>query len=128
MRAARFNLYYYAPDFNKSLAFYRDILGLEVQQTYQRGERRGVIFNVNDHVELEFFEMDRQDAEVCVPPMNLSIKFMVDDVDAEFTRLQTAGLHIFEPLMNHPWGERAFGVYSPDGLKVFVFSKLIRDA
>ena len=39
----------------------------------------------------------------------------VDDVDAEYERLLTAGISVERPPVTYPWGYRAIGFRDPDG-------------
>ncbi len=46
----------------------------------------------------------------------LLVVFVVDDVDAEYARLQAAGVPITTPIETEPWGERYFQVSDPNGV------------
>ena len=46
----------------------------------------------------------------------LLVVFVVDDVDAEYVRLQAAGVAITTPIETEPWGERFFQVTDPNGV------------
>ena len=46
----------------------------------------------------------------------LILAFTVDDLEAELTRLQAAGVTITMPLTAEEWGERAFQVRDPNGV------------
>ena len=46
------------------------------------------------------------------------IVFVVEDVDAECTRIQQEGVAITTPLQTEPWGERFFQVSDPNGVIV----------
>ncbi len=46
----------------------------------------------------------------------LLVVFVVDDVDAEYARLQNAGAEIKTPIETEPWGERYFQVSDPNGV------------
>jgi uncharacterized glyoxalase superfamily protein PhnB len=46
----------------------------------------------------------------------LLVVFVVNDVDAEHTRLQQEGLAITTSLQTEPWGERFFQVTDPNGV------------
>ncbi|BCJ60298.1 VOC family protein [Micromonospora endophytica] len=46
----------------------------------------------------------------------LLVVFVVDDIDAEYARLQAAGVAIATPLQTEPWGERFFQVTDPNGV------------
>ncbi len=46
----------------------------------------------------------------------LLVVFVVDDVDAEYARLQREGVEITTPIETEPWGERYFQVSDPNGV------------
>jgi predicted enzyme related to lactoylglutathione lyase len=46
----------------------------------------------------------------------LLVAFVVDDVDAEYARLQQEGVEILTPIETEPWGERYFQVADPNGV------------
>ena len=48
----------------------------------------------------------------------LLVVFVVEDVDAEYARLQREGVQITTPIETEPWGERYFQVTDPNGVVV----------
>ncbi len=46
----------------------------------------------------------------------LLIALVVDDIDAEYARLQAEGVPIVTPIETEPWGERYFQMQDPNGL------------
>jgi catechol 2,3-dioxygenase-like lactoylglutathione lyase family enzyme len=48
--------------------------------------------------------------------VGLLVAFVVDDVDAEYERLQAEGVLIVTPIETEPWGERYFQVADPNGV------------
>jgi uncharacterized glyoxalase superfamily protein PhnB len=72
----------------------------------------GVSFTLPQREEGEFFSK------------GLIISFEVDDVDAEYIRLKTAGIEIYQELQNKPWGERSFVINDPSGVHIYIY-KLI---
>ncbi|MGL5512987.1 MAG: VOC family protein, partial [Sporomusa sp.] len=52
------------------------------------------------------------------------LSFEVEDVDAEYRRLQQAGLTIYQEIVDKPWGERSFVVNDPNGVHIYIY-KLI---
>ncbi|SCE79356.1 Uncharacterized conserved protein PhnB, glyoxalase superfamily [Micromonospora viridifaciens] len=46
----------------------------------------------------------------------LIVAFVVDDIDAEYARVQAAGVPITTPIQTEPWGERFFQVTDPNGV------------
>ena len=48
----------------------------------------------------------------------LLVAFVVDDVDAEYERLQREGVAITTPIETEEWGERYFQVTDPNGVVI----------
>jgi predicted enzyme related to lactoylglutathione lyase len=48
----------------------------------------------------------------------LLIVFVVNDIDAEYTRLQAEGVTITTAIETEPWGERFFQVTDPNGVVI----------
>ncbi|MBZ4396067.1 VOC family protein [Myxococcus sp. MISCRS1] len=44
------------------------------------------------------------------------VAFVVDDIDAEYRRLQDEGVRILTPIETEPWGERFFQVADDNGV------------
>lgn len=55
------------------------------------------------------------DIETPVNPDCCGLEFLVDDVDAEYERLLSAGVKIENPPVTYPWHWRAIGFKDPDG-------------
>lgn len=48
----------------------------------------------------------------------LIVALVIDDIDAEYERLQAAGVAILTPIETEDWGERYFQVEDPNGVIV----------
>lgn len=104
---------FYAGSLGRSLEFYRDVLGLEV-----RVEGDGYLEFAMENLKLSLFEkaklpelIGREGGEApCA-----EIGFIVDDVEAEATRLREAGAPILTGPVDRPWGERTLHIADPDG-------------
>ncbi|MEV0058838.1 VOC family protein [Nocardia sp. NPDC050718] len=46
------------------------------------------------------------------------VVFVVDDIDAEYERLRTAGVPIETPIETEEWGERYFQLTDPNGIVI----------
>lgn len=46
----------------------------------------------------------------------LLVVFTVEDIDADYARLQDAGAEIVTPIETEPWGERYFQMSDPNGV------------
>lgn len=48
----------------------------------------------------------------------LLVVFVVDDIDAEYERVQREGVPIVTPIETEPWGERYFQALDPNGIVI----------
>ncbi|WP_433563541.1 VOC family protein [Nocardia sp. CA-151230] len=48
----------------------------------------------------------------------LLVVFVVDDIDAEYARVQREGVPIVTPIETEPWGERYFQALDPNGIVI----------
>jgi uncharacterized glyoxalase superfamily protein PhnB len=71
--------------------------------------------------ELQFMAPRNPETPAC-NPAGLVYNLRVDDVDAEFQRLEAAGLVPVMPLDDHPWGDRGFAVLDPNGVTLYIYS------
>ena len=106
----RFHHLYITPaDFEASVAFYRDVLGWTVTDTWGGdGADRGATLS-GGGVKVVLSEKAKG-AEAAHPKMHLDIH----DIDARFRALPK-GTHVVVPPENTHWGTRWFVVRDPDG-------------
>ena len=107
------------PDLARSSAFYRDVLGFEIQQLakgwlmYVKGSCRIMAGECSD----------------AIPPRELGDHsyfgyFVVDDVDAYHRRVVASGTEIVKSLRDEPWGMREFGLRTADGHRIMLGGRL----
>lgn len=93
-------------DFDKSLEFYRDILGWDVSDSWGgNGADRGAILS-GGGMKVVISEEERGNA----PHVHLDIH----NIDARFKKLPP-GTHVVRPPESTKWGTRWFVVQDPDG-------------
>jgi catechol 2,3-dioxygenase-like lactoylglutathione lyase family enzyme len=85
-----------------------------------------------DHpqLSLDFVQRDHESWPAATRGKNVIgtlLAFLVTDVDAEFGRLEAAGLEVVKPLVTESWGQRRFQVAGPDGLLVEVLQLVAPD-
>ena len=77
-----------------------------------------------DHLELSYMAPSPGDelhpAVPAASPEGIYYVLVVDDVDAEFTRLAAAGLTIDETPEDMPWGDRRMTLTDPVGMRLYV--------
>lgn len=111
-------------DPGQALAFYRDALGLEVQNDVARGDFRwltvgaasqpGVSIVLTNHLNGSPADQEELAALLAKGALN-GVHFQTDDLDATFQKLQAAGAEIVQEPADQPWGTRDFAVRDPSG-------------
>ena len=92
--------------YHDAVAFYRDVVGLHTYREWGTG----TVFFLGGGL----LEISRSAGPVSDD--KLSLWLPVRDVDAEFARLQAAGVTVVEEPVDEPWGLREARVRDPDGL------------
>ena len=117
---AEFRFGIVASNYEQSLTFYRDGLGLETIRSWDEGPKgRGTLFKAADGT-IEVFSTE---ALPSATPRGIWMYFEVADVDVCFERAVANGLHILLKPVNTSWGHRRFKVRDPDGVEVGIFSQ-----
>lgn len=94
-------------DFDRSLHFFRDLLGLEV---WVQGEEQAILKTPTGQ-QLEIFGRDEREKELTASPV---IAFEVDDIEAACQELRAAGIELIGEIGH--WNGFAWQYFrSPDG-------------
>jgi predicted enzyme related to lactoylglutathione lyase len=101
-------------DLERSLAFYRDTLGLAIYREFGEGNQGGVVFFVGGG----FLEVSGR-AEVAATA-SVALWLQVRDVDAVHDDLADRGVDILRPPVTEPWGLREMWIRDPDGLRMAI--------
>ena len=97
-------------DFDRSLRFYRDTLGLHPMREFGTGKSRGVVFFLGGGY------LEITDQEVVPPSSSTELWLQVRDVRLAEEELRAAGVTIVEGVTEKPWGLIELRVADPDGL------------
>ena len=97
----------------RTLAFYRDVLGLAVYREFGPSEHRGTVFFLGGG----FLEVSGRAAE---PPTGLQLWLQVRDAAAECARLRSAGVPVLRDVQVEPWGLVEGWVADPDGVRIML--------
>ena len=106
MEVLQSRVLYRPVDYERSVAFYRDVLGLHVYREWGSG----TVFFLGGGL----LELSRSAGPVTED--KLSFWLQVRDVDGEFARLAAAGVEVVEAPVDEPWGLREGRLRDPDGL------------
>jgi catechol 2,3-dioxygenase-like lactoylglutathione lyase family enzyme len=93
-------------DYPASVAFYRDVLGLHLYREWATG----TVFFLGGGL----LELSRSAGPVTEDKISLWLQ--VRDLDAEFARLEAAGVTVVGAPVDEPWGLREARIRDPDGL------------
>lgn len=114
-----FRYYYFTPLYDEAVAFYRDLLGLEVVNAWDRGpDQRGTVFLSPNGVGL----LEVEAGEASGPAGGIYME--MDDVDAWYAELTSRGVPVSQELGDTSYGHRQFWIVDPAGLEIGFFSFL----
>jgi methylmalonyl-CoA/ethylmalonyl-CoA epimerase len=113
-------------DFDRAVAFYRDALGLEVRDAWNRSNGRGMILEAG-RATLELFDQQQAETLDAVEVGRRSsgvIRFAidVDDAAAAADELVRAGATLEARAALTPWGDLNARVRTPDGMQMTLFT------
>lgn len=97
-------------DFDRSVRFYRDVLGLHPMREFGQGESRGIVFFLGGGY------LELTDRHVEPPAASTELWLQVRDVRQAEQELRAAGVPIVESAVQKPWGLIELRVTDPDGL------------
>ena len=105
----------YARDFDRSVGWYDDVLGLARYREFGTGGRiTGVVYFLG----AGFLEVSSHGEDFGAADGSVRVWLQVRDVDAELARLAAAGATVLEEAADRPWGLREAWVADPDGLRL----------
>ena len=109
------HLFIRTDDFDAALAFYRDVLGWTVTDTWggQEGDRGAILSGGGVKVVIAQ-SANGKDADGGLGDARPNVHLDIHDVDARFRRLPKGAHVVREPETTH-WGTRWFVVRDPDG-------------
>jgi catechol 2,3-dioxygenase-like lactoylglutathione lyase family enzyme len=107
-----------------ALAFYRDVLGLELRNDVAREDFRwislgaasqpGVVIVLTNYVNGSPADGDAVAALVAKGTLGM-VQFHTDDLDATFEKVRASGAEIVQEPTDQFWGTRDFAVRDPSG-------------
>ena len=101
-------------DLERSIAFYRDTLGLHIFREYGAGESRGVVFFLGGG----FLELSGSSGPG--PRDALGMWLQVRDAAATEAELRQRGVEITRPAARMPWGLVELWAKDPDGVRLVI--------
>ena len=81
----------------------------------------------NEDAGISFTLPQREEGEI-FSGRGMILSFEVEDVDAEYEKIQDEDITICQSLQDKPWGERSFVVDDPNGVHVYVYTLIEQTA
>ena len=112
-------------DYERSIKFYCDGLGIEPTSVWNNGQGRGRVLELGSAT-LELFDeaqaetIDQIEAEQRISGQ-VRFALQVPDVKAALERLLAHGATLVHPPMITPWGDYNVRLQDPDGMQITLF-------
>lgn len=111
-------------DLPKSLAWYRDVLGMGVERFVERDGRVVFVALQAGDVRISLNQDDGARGWDRVKGLGFSINISVtEDIDAIASRIKTSGGTLDSEPADMPWGARYFALTDPDGYKLGILKR-----
>lgn len=107
-------------DVEAAVAFYRDVLGFEMQRSQDVSDNNALKFG-EASIMIEAasnFYSDAYNAAIrerLGTPSASALYIEAPDLDALYSKVQGAGARVVDPLAARDWGQREFTVEDPEG-------------
>ncbi len=129
MDALEFRFAFFARDFEKSILFYRDALGMTpVGQWWDRIEDgKGALLSAGGTGVIEIYGAAEGTTYEGPSPVAINLALRLENaaaVDDFHKRLAALGIERLESPQDRAWGHRSFIVYDPDGIPVHVYCEI----
>lgn len=122
MNSSELRVLFRASDFDASVRFYQELLGMERLKNWERDTGSGVILRAGPGRTIELLGappgQGYADERL---PRGVTLWLQVDDVAEWYERLRASGAVIARELADDPWGTRSFRLDDPDGTQVWLF-------
>jgi catechol 2,3-dioxygenase-like lactoylglutathione lyase family enzyme len=125
--SGQFRFSYFTPEYETTVAFYRDILRLAVVESWDRNaDDRGALFAAASGM-IEVLARPKSGESSHLwddrPPQGAFMVIEVPDVEQVYRKLAARRVPIQQELTTQPWGHRGFCLREPNGLTLYVFSE-----
>ena len=116
-----------ASDFERSVKFYCEGLGLEPADIWNNGQGQALILEMGNATLEIFDETQAQTIDLIEAEKRVSgqIRFalQVPDLNAAMERLLAHGATLVHPPVTTPWGDFNVRLQDPDGMQITLFQK-----
>jgi catechol 2,3-dioxygenase-like lactoylglutathione lyase family enzyme len=127
MQFLEFRFAFSARDFDQSVRFYTDLLGMEYLSGWDRAEGKGALVSAGGNTVVEIYGAPTVGSYTGPAPAAINLALRVanrTEVDGWHQKLEKAGADILEAPTDRAWGHRSFMVNDPDGIPIHIYCEL----
>jgi catechol 2,3-dioxygenase-like lactoylglutathione lyase family enzyme len=128
MNALEFRFAFFARDFERSVHFYRDRLGLEpAGRGWDRPDGKDELLSAGGTAVVEIYGAANGKTYDGPTPLGMNLALRLKDpfaVDEFYQCLSDSGVQRLDPPQDRVWGQRSCLVYDPDDIPVHIYCEL----
>ncbi len=128
MEALEFRFAFHAHDFEKSIHFYRDILGMKsVGEWWDRPDGKGALLSAGGKMVIEIYGPAQGKIYEGPNPVAINLALRLENrtaVDRFHDDLAARGVERLEPPQERSWGHYSFVIYDPDNIPVHIYCEI----
>jgi catechol 2,3-dioxygenase-like lactoylglutathione lyase family enzyme len=121
MHVQNFVFQFSPSDYERSVQFYQEWIGLELIRAWNRPTDKGALLRAGQGAVVELVNPPDGQRYDGPSPANARLLFEVDSADDEFARLAKYPITVVEPPTDRTWGHRSFRLRDPDGVLVTLY-------
>ena len=127
MNTPEFRFAFFARDFQKSVDFYQNMLGMEFVGGWDREDGKGALLSAGGTAVIEIYGAADGETYDGPSPIALNLALRAKNpsaVDKLYERLSGLGAEMIESPQDRPWGHRSFVIHDPDQIQIHIYCEL----
>ena len=131
MNALEFRFAFFARDFDKSVGFYRDLLGMEYIKGWDRKDDKGAVLCAGGTSFVEIFGEPQGKIYEGPSPVAINLALRLEDVsavDSFYAKLVVKGAENIRAPKDYAYGHHSFRIIDPDNIPIYVYCELDQSA
>jgi catechol 2,3-dioxygenase-like lactoylglutathione lyase family enzyme len=122
-----FRFAFFSRDFQKSVDFYQNMLGMELVGGWDREDGKGALLSAGGTAVIEIYGAADGETYDGPNPVALNLALRVENasaVDKLYERLSGLGADMIESPQDRSWGHRSFIIHDPDQIPIHIYCEL----
>jgi catechol 2,3-dioxygenase-like lactoylglutathione lyase family enzyme len=127
MNILEFRFAFFARDFQKSVDFYQNMIGMKLVGGWDREDGKGALLSAGGASVIEIYGAanGKTYEGPALAALNLALRVEnASAVDQVYERLSGLGAEMIESPQDRPWGHRSFVIHDPDQIPIHIYCEL----